>query len=755
MPRSLALAGAFGLLALPSAAPLMAQATTANGPAIELTRVTNAIKVDGDLSDPEWSAVPWIEGWFETNPGDNLPASVGCRAKLAYDGEFLYGAFDFEDPDPKAVRAPLGDRDQLGSQTDYGGIILDSRNDAKSAQMFLANASGILYDALTNDATGEDQAPDYFWESIGKITERGWQMEMRIPFSSIRYTDPNPEQWGILLYRNRPREFRYQYFSSRLPRDKNCFICNVRPLVGMKDLPTGSHWVVAPYVAASYGEEAIDGPGSELVDDGGEFDGGVDVKWLPNPDTVLDATINPDFSQIESDTAQITTNERFAIFQPERRPFFLESVDLFATPFQAVYTRTITDVAWGARATGDVSKTKYTFLVTEDDGGGLVILPGPNGSDFALQDFSSYVATGRVKRDFGSSFGSFLYSGREIDGSGYNRVLGPDFQWRPNDKTTVTGQLLWSMTETPDRPDLATEWDGRELEGHAADLWWNWADGTWDYYLEGMDVDPDFRAYNGFITQVGHRTGWAEVGRTWRPEEGALRRLRLSVIGKYSDDSDGNLLDHRIIGAIGGDAALNTNFRLEVGWEELLAITKSFERLQYRPSFQMKPGKVLAQVNFDGRFGDEIDFSNDRLGDGTSFNLSVEITPTDHLRISPLYSYRTLDVRDEASGREGELFESTVERVKVLYTFNAKSWLRLIGQRVTTDRDPSLWTFEVARKDQDFGGSLVFAYKLNWQTVLYVGVSEGRLLDDQIDARNELEPVDRQAFFKVSYAFRR
>lgn len=762
MPRSNALrrllAGAASALAVALLGPprLAAQATEANGPTIPLARATGAIDVDGEIGDVGWEGVPWIEDWFETNPGDNLPDSLGSRAKLAYDDEFLYALFDFPDPDPQAVRAPLGDRDQLGGQTDYGGILLDSRNDAKSAQMFLANASGILYDAISNDASGEDSAPDWFWESIGKVTERGWQMEMRIPFSSIRYTDPNPAQWGILLYRNRPRDFRFQYFSSRLPRDVNCFICNVRPLVGMKDLPSGSHWVVAPYVTARYGEQAIDGPGSPLEGDGGELDGGVDLKWLPNPDTVIDATLHPDFSQIESDTAQITTNERFAIFQPERRPFFLESVDLFSTPFTAVYTRTITDVRWGARVTGDAAKTKYTLLVAEDDGGGLVLLPGSNSSDFALQDFDSLVATGRVKRDFGQSSLSFIYSGREIDdggGGGFNRVFGPDFQWRPSEKTTVTGQLLYGLTETPDRPDLAAEWNGQKLEGHAADLSWNWADGTWDAYLEGVDVDSEFRAFNGFFTQVGHRSGYAEAGRTWRPEQGAVRRLRASVFSKYSEDEDGLLLERRIVPAIGMDAALNSFLRFELGVEEFRAVTRTFERIQFRPTIQLKPGKILAQVNFDGRFGEEIDFANDRQGDGTSWNLSVEVTPSEHLRITPLVSRRTLDV-ETAEGRSGRLFTAEIARLKLLYTFNARSWLRLIGQHVETERDPSLWTFEVERKSADFGGSLVFAYKLNWQTVLYVGVSEGQLLDDR-DGRDQLEPVERQAFFKLSYAFRR
>src|SRR5205085_10143613 len=163
------------------------------------------------------------------------------------------------------------------------------------------------------------------------------------------------------------------------------------------------------------------------------INGGLDVKWTPNADTAIDATLNPDFSQVESDQAVISTNERFAIFYPEKRPFFLEGVDLFDTPIQAVYTRTITSPRWGARATGKAGSTAYTVLVTQDRGGGSVILPGPTGNDFAPQDDLSTVVLGRVRQDIGASFAGLLLTDREIQGGAHNRVLGPDFQWRITD----------------------------------------------------------------------------------------------------------------------------------------------------------------------------------------------------------------------------------------------------------------------------------------------------------------------------------
>ena len=192
-------------------------------------------------------------------------------------------------------------------------------------------------------------------DAAGRVTETGWALEMRIPFASLRYEESDPEQWRIMLYRNMPREFRYQMFTSRLPRDSNCFICNTRPLVGLAGLPSGSHWVLAPYATGSQVATPEGGSlGGDLASDDPSGDVGLDAKWIPNPSMVFDATLNPDFSQIESDTAQIAANERFALFFPERRPFFLESVDMFSTPLDAIYTRRLEAVPSQAGVARDI-----------------------------------------------------------------------------------------------------------------------------------------------------------------------------------------------------------------------------------------------------------------------------------------------------------------------------------------------------------------------------------------------------------------
>ncbi len=500
----------------------------------------------------------------------------------------------------------------MPSSTDYGGVIIDASNDARTAQMFLANPRGIQYDAITSDAADEDSAPDFFWESAATITQSGWTLEMRIPFASLRYKESDPEQWGILLYRNWPREYRYQMFTSRLPRDSNCFICNVRPLTGLAGLPSGSHFVIAPYANANQMSLPAGDLGSPLVDQGGEGEFGLDAKWLPNPNTIFDATLNPDFSQIESDTAQIAANERFALFFPEKRQFFLEGVDLFSTPINAVFTRTFTAPRWGTRATGELGEYTYTMLVGEDRGGGSVIIPGANSSEFATQDFESFVGVGRLRRSFGQSFASFLMSAREIDGRGHNRVYGPDFRWQVNDRDVVTGQVLFSDSLTPNRPDLAEEWDGRGLSGHAARLWWNRQTGKWDIFAQARDVADDFRADNGFVPQVGIRQGLAEVGRSFYPEDKPVSRLRLFFYNERTEDRDGRLILREITPGFAFDAKKDSFVRFEFRFDEVLGIERTFDRHWVHYFFRFTPSKRFTRVELNGNIGDQVDFANDR-----------------------------------------------------------------------------------------------------------------------------------------------
>jgi hypothetical protein len=535
-------------------------------PKLRIPRTTSPITIDGDLSDPGWKNALRLEKWYETNVSDNGEPKVKSVGYLTYDSKFLYAAFELFD-NPRDIRSPYNDRDHIGGNTDdYAGIILDTRNDRRTAVLLLANARGIQYDAVSDDSSGEDSAPDFFWDDAAKITDKGWILEMRVPFSSLRYDNPNPAEWGIMLYRNWPRDRRYQMFTNRLPRGSNCFICNRAPLVGLEGLPAGGHLVTAPYVSAREIGETRDGLGTPLRNRPATGDGGIDLKWTPNADTAIDATLNPDFSQVESDVAVISTNERFAIFLPEKRPFFLEGVELLKTPIQAVYTRTITSPRFGLRSTGKEGLNAYTVLVTQDRGGGDIILPSPLGSDFAQQEFSSTALIGRYKRNIGNSFVGLLGSARENGSGSYNRVFGPDFELRIGDHETITGQLLLSRSSTPNRPDLATEWTGRKLASHGADIWWQHQTKTFDFFTEAKDFGNEFRADNGFVPQVGFRSNYAEAGYTFRPT-GFFNRIRTFAMSEYDSQQDGSRLYRLFAAGFGADGKFRSFTRIRYAYE--------------------------------------------------------------------------------------------------------------------------------------------------------------------------------------------
>jgi len=731
-----------------------AAAQTSQPAPLAVPRASVPITIDGDLSDAGWKDAAVVEAFWETSPGDNVAPQAKTVAFLTYDEKFFYIAVRCDDPHPEKIRAPYVDRDQVIGTDDNVAIFLDTRNDRRAAMEFRVNPRGIQGDAMWNDANFvEDFSPDFFYDTAARITPEGWAAEIRIPFSTLRYGKGEPQTWGILIWRNYPRDFRYAFHSSPLPRGSNCLICHMREITGLAGLPSAGHWVAAPYASAKEDGRPRDrtDPRSSFVNKPVRANAGGDAKWTPNPDTALDATINPDFSQIESDVAQIAVNQRFALFYPEKRPFFLEGVDLLQTPIQAVYTRTITSPRWGGRVTGKLDVSAYTLLVGQDRGGGSVILPGANFSTFAPQDFRSIFVIGRLRRDIGQSFAGLLAADREIEGGGHNRVFGPDFQWRPNDRDQITGQFLYGDTRHPDLPEVAPEWDGRKVSGAALDLLWNHTTQTFFANAEYRDIADGFRADDGFVPQVGIREGTGQIGWTFYPE-GVFRQLQPRAGLDYVADREGRLVSRRWFPGINFFGFRNLNGFVGANIDAVRAGNEVFDRTQLVWQVQIDPSRRITRLLFQGFVGQEVDFDNIRAGHGGDLGAAVTARPTDHLELQFNGDRRWLDV----SG--GRLFTAQVARLKATYTFDARCFLRVIGQYVEVAREPALYGFSVSRKSGAFDGSALFSYKLNWQTVFFLGYGDSRVLLPAADAapatnRYDLVPAARQFFLKISYAF--
>jgi hypothetical protein len=741
---------ALAALAVVCAPPLFAFEEEPQPPKLKLSRITSPITVDGDVSDPGWQEATVVDVFYETNPGDNVTPPVKTVARIGYDDEFFYASFWCEDPDIRKIRAPFVDRDGINDDQDYVGILLDVENQHHSAIDYWIGPRGIQADSVFNEGTSsEDFGPDYFWQSAGRIGTDSWVAEVAIPLSSIRYSNEDPQDWALILYRIYPRDRNYQINSVRIPRGVSCFLCQSATIEGITGLPQGAHWVVAPYGAITHTKTypGFEGYSGDGVVTKGKV--GVDAKWLPNADTIVDATLNPDFSQIEADTAQITVNERFALFYPEKRPFFLEHVDLLQTPIQAVYTRTITSPLWGGRITGKTGGTNFIALVGNDRGGGTVVIPGPVFSDVAPQDYESTVAIARVRQDLGASFAGFLGTARAIEGGGYNYVVGGDFRWQAGGNDVINGQYLYSFSRNPDRPDLYPGWTGQKQSGFGWVAEWVHSTPTWNWNLAHADFAPGFLADDGFVPQVGYREEEADVGYRFFPS-GFFSRLQPLAGGEYVTDRDGDLISRRYFPGVSFQAQWSLRGEFDYNFEAVRIDGQDLEFDRFVWTLSASPSRLVPRLTLAGDYGEQPDVFNARVGTGGSVQMTATIRPTDHLGVDLLGERQWID--ETADGRTGRLFTAQIARVKAIYVFNSRMLARVIGQYVETTRDPSLWTFPVARKEGAFAGSVLFSYKLNWQTVLYLGYGDNRaLLDD--GAFTTLQPQERQFLLKVSYAF--
>ena len=718
-------------------------------PTLSLPRITGPIKVDGDLSDPAWADALVIDTFYEFQPGDGTVPPVRTVARVGRDDDYFYVSFWCEEPDITKLRAPFVDRDGVTDQQDYVGILLDVDNARRSAVDFWINPRGIQTDTMLNESPfGEDAAPDWFWQSAGRIGKDSWTVEVAIPLSSLRYPKKDPQDWALMVYRVWPREFNYQFYSVRMPRGSSCFLCWSATVQGIAGLPQGMHYVLAPY-AAGFSDTVYppDGSGVAEPETRNKGEAGVDLKWLPDAGTIVDATINPDFSQVESDVVQIGVNERFALFYPEKRPFFLEQVDLLQTPIQAIYTRTITDPLWGARLTSRAGSTSYTVLATDDRGGGTVVIPGPVFSDAAPQDFKSWVGIGRARHDVGASYVGAVATARVVEGGGYNYVFGGDFQWRPNDADLVTGQYLYSFTQVPDRPDLYAGWNGQKLSGFGLRGSWSHTDYHWDWLLQYDDFATGFRADDGFVPQVGYdQATWSGGYRIY--PTGFFSRWRFLTGGNYATERDGSLISRRAFPGIAFQAMGGWRAEFDYNFE---AVAIDGQRLDYDRfvwTMTASPSGLLPVLGFAGNYGEQPDVENARVGRGGDVLLTALVRPTEHLGLDLRLERRWID--ETVEGHAGDLFTADVARLKAVYVFNARMLLRLIGQYQDVRRDPALWIQPVLEKEGSFAGSVLFSYKLNWQSVLFVGYGDARALDD---TGNVLLPSGRQFFVKVSYAF--
>lgn len=711
-----------------------------------IERLEKPIVVDGVIADGEWGQARPIDITYETFPGNNVSARVKTEALLGYDDKNLYVAFRAFDPNPGAIRAHLTDRDSA-YQDDFAGIVVDTFNDERRAYEFFVNPLGVQMDLTNNDLTGnEDDSWDAIWSSAGRIHSDRWEAELAIPFSQLRFKESGADvqTWGLDMLRIYPREQRYRLGLHAQDRNRSCYVCQFSKLTGFRGITPGRNLEVSPTVT-THRTDSRPELGSPLAAGSFETEPGVTARWGVTPNLTFNAAINPDFSQVEADSAQLDVNNTFALFFNEKRPFFLEGADFFETPISVVYTRTIAEPDWGAKLTGKEGRHGGGAFFASDSKTNLLI-PGSQGSELTVLNEKNLTGVLRYRFDLGkdANLGA-TFTTRE-GGEYANRVGGIDGYWRITPKDTLTAQVLSSQTEYPDA--IAQDY-GQEssVDGHAIVARYRHSTRDWFWQARYEDVGDGFRADTGFVPQVGYRLGLAALEHVWWPKDGQKTWWSRIFWGgdwdRRDELSSGETLEEEVETWVGFGGPKQSYFSLDVGTRERYYNGQQFDREKFVNLYgEITPHKRLffwAELNA----GDQIDFANTRLGDRFRTAGNIRFRATRHLDLTLTQTYEHLDVGP------GRLYTANLTQFRAVYQFNIRMFVRALIQYTDLKRNPDLYTFNTDSRSKLLFPQLLFSYKVNPQTVLFVGYASTQVGDERIDVTES----DRTLFVKVGYAW--
>jgi uncharacterized protein DUF5916/cellulose/xylan binding protein with CBM9 domain len=421
---------------------------------VRMPKFEKAPTIDGKLDDEIWKSAAVLKDFYQTQPGDNTAPTKPTEVFLGYDAKFLYVAFHCYD-EPDKVRATLSKRDNIWND-DYVGILFDTFNDGRKAYEFDFNPFGIQADGIWTDGQGEDFNPDIVMESKGVITNDGWTVEVAIPFKSLRYVAGKDKLWGAHFWRRIKRANNELSMWMPMNRDISSWLAQEGHLSGLEGISTERTLELIPSLTLSetgkrkpsfspVAAGQLD-PG-RMVNEPIKFDPGLTGKYSITPNVTLDFAINPDFAQVESDQLVVTANQRFPIFYPEKRPFFLEGIDIFSSQIAAVHTRAIIDPDVAVKLTGKVDRNTFGLLVASDNGPGNFSPEERLTANPRFFDKNASIGILRLKHDIGKkdSFVGFLGTAYKFVDR-YNYLGGLDGRQRIDKQTTFMWQFLATRT---------------------------------------------------------------------------------------------------------------------------------------------------------------------------------------------------------------------------------------------------------------------------------------------------------------------
>ncbi len=693
------------------------------------------ILVDGRLDEPIWATAKQISVTHEWFPGDNLPAPVETICLITYNERFLYVAFRAFDPNPAQIRAHLADRD-VPISDDNVGIQIDTFNDRRRAYQFRVNALGVQMDAFNDDITGsEDWSWDAIWDAAGAIWDWGYSVEMAIPFKQLRFPRGESElTWGVMAIRDYPRNVEHRLRSFANDRDRECVVCQFPEVGGFHNIKPGRNLEITPTATTGRTEirnELPDG-GFQTGDEETEF--GLSARWGISPNTSMQGTLNPDFAQVEADAAQLNVNERFALYFPEKRPFFQEGSEFFDTPVPAVFTRSIIQPRYGLKFTGKEGKQAYGVLFAEDRFN-QIIRPGYESSSTHFSEEKATTGVVRWRTDLGeqSSLG-LLATYRDADDY-HNMTYGVDGSWQVSEADTIRYQLIASSTD-----------DGLGIDtqsGSASDVSYRHRSRNWVWSASTEHRDRGFRADAGFISQVDYRFARAGISRVlWGGSQTWFRKLWFNFGADYTQNTDGSIQEN------GQDIGLEYEGPMQSYVSVNLAPNREhYEGVDYKHFRQslyvsMRPSGALSWGMSMNR-GETIDVVNAQSADFLTLNPSLQWSIGRHVRWDLEY------VRQKFEVDAGRLFRVQLVESHFLVHLNLRTLVRAIVQYREVNRDQDLYTGDVNANSQDLFTQLLFSYKINAQTLLLAGYSDNYEGNDRYD----LTQAQRSYYLKIGYAW--
>ncbi len=758
---------------------------------IDIAKTSGNIVIDAILNEPQWQSATKVLINNVTRPYDNTPSPVHTEALLMESEGYFYLAFIAKDPDINEIRAFLKDRDKSWGD-DLVGIKIDTYNDQRSAYRFLVNPLGVQIDGIESEITQkESDAWDGIWQSAGKIVDDGFIVEMALPLRMLNFQESDDQQtWGLELLRYYPRDERLRLSNIHLDRGNSCEICQIATASGFEGAKQGSNFTLTPAVVV--GATEVRDENNQWQSDN-NTEGSLDMRWGISPDWLLNATINPDFSTVESDNAQLNINNTFALFNREKRAFFLDNQDYFDSDYNLVYTRNINAPNYGAKLTGRENNHAFGLFITDDQNTNILI-PGNRSSSIATIENESQAAALRYRYSYNDNITLGWISTLRTADNYSNNVNGIDARFRLNTADVLKFQSLFSKTQYPndlfkqfcnvDEEDDQTRCAEPEnngdcqfgdciynenvlrtlkddsFTGNAFKAGYYHNDSDWYYRVVYERQNAGFRGDLGFMSRVDHNRFSVGGDRKWYAEPGHW----WSNFKIYSDwdithndnneliekEFDINAQLHARYGSyfrIGFTQRESVGSRLDKSNLAIDNNTTLFTENQFFLFAETKP-LLGFYINAHLSWGDKIDYRNNRLGEMNRVSSNINWNINKHLEIKLRQTFSQLNADGD------NVFIARLTDFRTTYQFNVQSFLRLSLIFNNTSRNPSNYLYtapeDINRHSKTLSTELLYGYKINPQTVFYLGYSDAHYSEE---AMRDLTQQQRSLFMKFSYAW--